>query len=146
MPAKCEEEITQEKHAGGAVANSVMRGEDKGAVPLLMEQYGAEERRVIRSERCTYLFGNFPLPPRKGRCDHAKGDALAWDAAKVRDTVDGGVNAGREQRVALLHRVKRVTPLLNGCAASNLCCECTVRRKLLVEKTKQLLKGAQRTE
>jgi hypothetical protein len=146
MSAEREEDVTQEKDAGGAVADSVMRGEDKRAVRLLMEQHSAEERSLIGSERCIYLFGDLPLPPGKGRCNHAKGDALAGDAAKVRDTVEGGIDAGREQRVALLYCVKRVTPLLNGCVASDSCSKRTIGRKVLVEETEQLFKGAEGTE
>jgi hypothetical protein len=37
MSAESEQDVTQEKDAGGAVADSVMRGEDEGAVCLLME-------------------------------------------------------------------------------------------------------------
>jgi hypothetical protein len=44
MSAESEEDVTQQKDAGGAIADSVMRGEDEGAVRLLMEQYSAEER------------------------------------------------------------------------------------------------------
>ena len=102
MPAESEECITQKKDAGGAVADSVMRGEDEGAVRLLMEQYSTEERSPMGSERCVYLFCDLPLPPGMGRCNHAKRDALAADATKMRNAVEGGVNAGIEQRVALL--------------------------------------------
>jgi hypothetical protein len=96
MSAESEKNIAKEKDAGGAVADSVMRGKDKGAVRVLMEQYGTEERSLIGSERCIYLFGDLPLPPGKGRCNDTKGDALAGDAAKVRDAIQGGVNAGGE--------------------------------------------------
>jgi hypothetical protein len=146
MSTESEKDVTQEEDAGRAVANSVMRGEDKGAVFLVVEQDGAEEWSLAWSEWCTYLVGNLPLPPGKGRYDHAKGDVRAHDAAKVRDAVEGGVNAGREQRVTLLYRVKRLTPLLDGCVAGDLCCKCTVGRKLLVEETEQLFKGAKGTE
>jgi hypothetical protein len=37
MSAQSEEDVTQEKDAGGAVADSMVRGEDEGAVRLLME-------------------------------------------------------------------------------------------------------------
>jgi hypothetical protein len=37
MSAESEEDVTQEKDAGRAVADSVVRGEDEGAVRLLME-------------------------------------------------------------------------------------------------------------
>jgi hypothetical protein len=37
MPAEGEEDVTQEKDARGAIADSVMRGEDEGAVRLLMK-------------------------------------------------------------------------------------------------------------
>ena len=47
MSAESEEDVTQKKDAGGTVANSVMRGEDEGAVHLLMEQYSTEERSLI---------------------------------------------------------------------------------------------------
>jgi hypothetical protein len=39
-------------------------------------------------------------------------------AAKVRGAVEGGVDAGRKQRVALLYCIERVTPLLNGSTMS----------------------------
>jgi hypothetical protein len=144
--AESEEDVTEEIDAGGSVADSVMRGEDEGAMRLLMEQYSAEERSLIGSERFIYFFGNLPLPPGDGRCNHVEGDALADDAAKVRDAVEGGVNAGREQRVPLLYCVERVAPLLDGCAAGDLGRKCTVGRKVLVEETKELFKGAERTE
>jgi hypothetical protein len=64
----------------------------------------------------------------------------------MRDAVEGGVNAGREQRVALLYCVKRVAPLLDGCVAGDLSCKCTVGRKVLVEETEELFKGAEGTE
>ena len=83
MSGESEEDVTQEKDAGGAVADSVMRGEDEGAVRLLMEQYSAEQRSLIGSERFVYFFGNLPLPPGIGRCNHAERDALAGDATKV---------------------------------------------------------------
>jgi hypothetical protein len=102
MSAKSEEDVTQEKDAGGAIADSVMRGEDKGAVCLLMEQYSTEEGSLIGSEGFVYFFGDLPLPPGEGRCNHTEGDALAGVAAKVRNAVKGGVDAGREQRVPLL--------------------------------------------
>jgi hypothetical protein len=60
----------------------------------------------------------------------------------VRDAVERGVNADREQWVALLYRVKRVTPLLDGCVPADLCRECTVGGKVLVEETEQLFKSA----
>jgi hypothetical protein len=142
MSAEREEDITQEKDAGGAIANSVMRGEDEGALRLLMEQDGAKERSLTGSERCIYLFGDLPLPPGKGRGNHAKGNTLTVGAAKVRDAVESGVNAGREQGVPLLQCGKRVTPLLDSCVAFDLCCECTVGWKVLVEEAKQLFKSA----
>jgi hypothetical protein len=64
----------------------------------------------------------------------------------VRDAIEGGVDAGREQRVALLHCVERVTPLLDGCVAGDLGCKCTVGRKVLVEEAEEFFKGAQGTE
>jgi hypothetical protein len=120
MSAEGEEDVTQKKDTRAAVTNGVMRGEDEGAARLLMEQYSTEEGSLIGSERCIDLFGDLPLSPGKGRCNHAKGDALAGDAAKVGDAVEGSVNAGREQRVALLYCVKSVTPLLDGCVARDL--------------------------
>jgi hypothetical protein len=42
MSTESEEDVTEEKDAGGAIANSVMRGEDKRAVRLVMEQDGAK--------------------------------------------------------------------------------------------------------
>jgi hypothetical protein len=146
MSAESEEHVTEEKDAGGAVADSMMGGEDEGAVRLLMEQHSAEERSLIGSERFVYFFGNLPLPPCKRRCNHAEGDALAGDAAKVRDAIGGGVNAGRKQRVALLYCVERVTPLLDGCVAGDLGRKCTVGRKVLVEEAEELFKGAEGTE
>ena len=146
MSAKREEHVTQEKDAGGAVADSVMRGKDEGAMRLLMEQYSAEEWSMIGSERRVYFFGKLPLPSGKGRCNHAERDALADDAAKMRDSVERSVNAGREQRVPLLYCVERVAPLLDGSVASNLGCECTVGMKALVEEAEELFKGAEGTE
>jgi hypothetical protein len=146
MSAESEEDVTQEKDEGDAVGNSVMRGEDEDAVRLLMEQYSAEERSLIGSERCVYLFGDLPLPPGKGRCNHAERDMLAGDAAEMRDAVEGGVDAGREQRVALLYCVERVAPLLGRCVAGDLGCKCMVSRKALVEEAEELFKGAQGTE
>jgi hypothetical protein len=67
-----------------------------------MQQYSAEERSLIGSERRIYFFGDLLLPLGRGRCNHADGDALAGDAAEVRDTVEGGVYTSGEQRVALL--------------------------------------------
>ena len=58
MPVESQQHVTQEKDTGGAVADSVMRGEDEGAVRLLMEQYSAEERSLIGSKRCVYFFGD----------------------------------------------------------------------------------------
>jgi hypothetical protein len=91
-----------------------MRGEDEDAVRFLMEQYSAEERSLIGSERFVYFFGNLPLPPGVGRCNHAEWDPLTSDRAKMRDAVEGRVYTGRERRVALLNYVERVTPLLDG--------------------------------
>jgi hypothetical protein len=124
----------------------MLGGEDEDAVRLLMEQYSTEERSLIGSERCVYLFGNLPLPPSIGRCNHAERNALVSDAAKVRGTVEGGVNACREQRVALLYRIERVAPLLDGCVAGDLGCKCMVGGKVLIEETKELFKGAEGTE
>ena len=107
MSAESQQDVAQEKDARGAVADSVMRGEDEGALRFLMEQYRTEERSLIGSERCIYLFGDLPLPPGKGRCNHAKRDALAGHSAKVWDAVEGGVNADRDQWAALLYCVKR---------------------------------------
>ena len=114
-----------------------MRGEDEDAVRLLMEQYSTEERSLIGSERCVYFFGDLPLPLGTGRCNHAERNALAGDAAKVRDAVKRCVDTGGEQRVALLYCVERVAPLLDGCVAGDLGCKCTVGRKALVEGIRQ---------
>jgi hypothetical protein len=76
VSAESEEDVAQEKDAGGAVADSVMRGKDEDAMRLLMEQYRSEERSLIGSERFIYFFGNLPLPPGKGRCNHAEG--MRW--------------------------------------------------------------------
>jgi hypothetical protein len=64
----------------------------------------------------------------------------------MRDAVESGVDAGREERVALLYCVQRIAPLLERCAAGDLCCKCTVGRKMLVEKAEQLFKGTEGTE
>jgi hypothetical protein len=146
MSAESEEDVTQKEDAGGAVADSVMRGENEGAVRLLMEQYSAEERSLIGGERCIYFFGDLLLPPGIGRCNHAERDAPAGDVAKVRDAVEGGVDAGGKQRVALLYCVERATPLLDSCVPRDLGCECTVGRKVLVEEAEELFKGAEGTE
>jgi hypothetical protein len=37
LSVESEEQVAKEKDAGGAIANSVMRGQDKSAVRLLME-------------------------------------------------------------------------------------------------------------
>jgi hypothetical protein len=124
----------------------VMRGEDEGAVRLLMEQYSTKERSLIGSERFVYFFGNLPLPPGIGRGNHAERDALAGDAAKVRDAVEGSINASREQRVALLYCVERVAPLLDGRVAGDLSRKCTISGKVLVEEAEELFKSAERTE
>lgn len=79
-------------------------------------------------------------------CNHAKGYALAGDFAEVGDAVEGGVDAGREQRVALLCGIERVSPLPNRCVTGDFSCECTVNWKVLVEETVKFFKGAQRTE
>jgi hypothetical protein len=60
---------------------------------------------------------------------------LADDATKMRDAVEGGVDAGREQRVALLYCVERVAPLLDGCVAGDLGCKCMVGGKDLVDRS-----------
>ena len=146
MSAEREEDVAKEKDTGGAVADSVMGGEDEGAIRLLMEQYSAEERSLIWSERRIYFFGDLLLPLGKGRCNHAEGDALVGDATKVRDAVEGGVNTGGEQRVALLYCVERGAPLLDGCVAGDLGRKCTVGRKVLIEEAEELFKGAEGTE
>jgi hypothetical protein len=146
ISAESEEDVTQEKDERKAVGNSVMGGEDEDAVRRLMEQYSTEERSLIGSERFVYFFGNLPLPPGIEPCNHAERDALADDAAKVRDAVEGGVDAGREQRVALLHCVERVTPPLDACVAGDLGCKGMVGRKVLVEEAEKLFKSAERTE
>ena len=71
---------------------------------------------------------------------------MTADAPKVRDAVESCVNADGEQWMALLHSIERVTPLLDGCVTGDLGCECTVDRKVLVEETVKLFKGAERTE
>jgi hypothetical protein len=100
MSAKSEEDVAKEQDQGNAVGYSVMRGEDEGTLRLLMEQYNAEERSLIASERSVHLLGDLPLPPSTARWNHPKGDAPAGDAAKVRDAVTCGVDGGREERVA----------------------------------------------
>jgi hypothetical protein len=62
ISAESEQDVTQEKDNGDAIGNSVMRGKDERAVRFLMEQYSAEKRSLIGSERCVYLFCNLPLP------------------------------------------------------------------------------------
>jgi hypothetical protein len=111
-----------------------------------MEQYSSEEGGLIGSERVVYFFGNLLLPPGIGRCDDAERNTLAGDAAEVRDAVKGGVNAGREQRMALLYCVERVAPLLDGCVAGDLGCKYTVGRKALVQEAEELFKSAEGTE
>jgi hypothetical protein len=111
-----------------------------------MEQHSAEERSLIGSERRVYLFRDLPLPPGMGRCNDAEGDAPAGDAAELRDAVEGGVNAGREQWMALLDCVEGVPPLLDSCVAGDLGCKRMVGGKVLVEETEQLFKGAEGTE
>jgi hypothetical protein len=146
ISAESEEHVTQEKDAGGAIADGVMRGEDKGAVRFLMEKYSTKERSLIGSERCVYFFGDLPLPPGGGRCNHAQRNTLAGDAAKVRNTVKRCVDTGREQRVALLHCVERVAPLLYGCVAGDLGRKCAISGKALVEEAEDLFKSAERPE
>jgi hypothetical protein len=58
-----------------------------------MEQYSTEERSLIGSERFVYFFGDLPLPLGTGRCNHTERNALAGDAAKVRDAVKRCVNS-----------------------------------------------------
>jgi hypothetical protein len=133
MSVESEEDVAKETEKRNTVRDSVMGGKNEVAVRLLMEQHSTEERSLIGGERCIYLFGDLPLPPGKGRCNHAKRDPLAGDVAKMRDAVEGGVNAGREQRVALLYHVKRVTPFLDGCVAGDSGCKSMVGWKVLVE-------------
>jgi hypothetical protein len=146
MSAESEENVSQETGQGNTVGDGVMRAEDEGAERLLMEKDGAEERSLIGSESCVYLFGDLPLPPSIRGRNHPKGGAPAGYAAKVREAVECGVDAGREERVTLLYCVKRVTPLLDGCVAGDLCCKRMVSGKVLVEKTEELFKGAEGTE
>jgi hypothetical protein len=146
MSAEGEEDVTQKKDTGGAVADSVMRGEDEGTLRVLMEQHSTEERSLMGSERGVYLFCNLPLPPGIGRCNNAERYALAGDAAEVRDAVECCIDAGREQRMALLYCVKRVTPLLYGCVANDLCCKCSVGRKALIKEAEELFKRSEGTE
>jgi len=145
-PTESEEHVTQEKDAGGAIADCVMRGEDESAVRFLMEQYGPEERSLIGSERFVYFLGDLPLPSGITRGNHAERDALTGDAAEVRDAVEGGVDACREQRVALLYCVERIAPLLDGCVSGDLGRKCTIRGKVLVEEAEELFKSAEGTE
>jgi hypothetical protein len=146
MSAESEEDVTQDKDYGNAVGDSVMRGEDEDAVRLLMEYYSAEERSLMGSERCVYLFSDLALPPGKRRCNHAERDALAGDAAKVWDAVEGGVDASREQRMALLYCVERIVPSLDRCDAGNLGRKCMVGGKVLVEEAEELFEGTEGTE
>jgi hypothetical protein len=64
----------------------------------------------------------------------------------MRNAIEDRVDAGREQRVALLYRIERVAPLLDRCAAGDLGRECSVGWKVLVEETEEFFKGAERTE
>jgi hypothetical protein len=48
--------------------------------------------------------------------------------------------------VTLLYGVKRVTPLLNGCVAGDLGCECAVSGKVLVEEAEEFFKSTEGTE
>jgi hypothetical protein len=64
----------------------------------------------------------------------------------MRDAVEGGVNAGREQRMASLYCVERVVPPLDGCVASDLGCKCMVGGKVLVEEAEEFFKGTEGTE
>jgi hypothetical protein len=94
MSAESEERVPQEKDEREAVGYSVMGAEDEDAMRLLTEQHSTKERSSIGSERFIYFFGNLPLPPGEGRCNHAERNALASDAAEVRDAVEGRVDAG----------------------------------------------------
>jgi hypothetical protein len=96
ISAEREEDIAEEQGKGNAVGDSVMRGEDEGAVRLLMQQYSTEERSLIGSERCIYFFGDLLLPLGTGRRNYAERNTPASNAAKVRDAVEGGVYAGGE--------------------------------------------------
>jgi hypothetical protein len=111
-----------------------------------MEQYSAEQRSLIGSERCVYLLCDLPLPPGKRRCNHAERDGLAGDAAEMRDPVEDGVDAGRKQWVSLLYCVERVMPLLEGCVACDLGCKRMIGGKLLIEEGEELFKGAKGTQ
>jgi hypothetical protein len=77
---------------------------------------------------------------------HAERDTLVGDVAEVRDAVEGCVDAGRKQGVALLYCVECVEPLLDGCVAGDLGRKCTVSGKVLVEEAEELFKSAERTE
>jgi hypothetical protein len=146
ISAEGEEHVTQEKDAGGAVADSVMGREDKDAVRLMMEQYSTEERRLIGIERCVYFFGDLTLPLGAGRGNHAERNAVAGDTPKVRDAVKRRVDTGGEQRVTPLDRIEGVAPLLDGCVTADLGRKCSIRGKGLVEEAEELFKSAQRTE
>jgi hypothetical protein len=146
MSAESEEDVAKEKDKGNTVRDSVMGGENEAAVRLLMEQHSAEERSLIGSERRGYLFCDLPLPPDMGRCNEGDRDTPAGDATEMRNAVEGSVNAGREQRVALLYCVEGVAPLLDGCVAGDLGCKRMVGRKVLVEETEQFFKGAEGTK
>jgi hypothetical protein len=64
----------------------------------------------------------------------------------VRDAIEGRVYASREQRVALLHCIERVAPLLDGCVAGDFGGKRTIRGKALVEEAEELFKSAKGTE
>jgi hypothetical protein len=64
----------------------------------------------------------------------------------MRDAIEGGVYARREQRVSLLYCVERVMPLRDGCVACDLGCKRMIGGKMLVEKTEELFKRAEGTE
>jgi hypothetical protein len=146
MSAESEEDVAKEKDKGNTVGYSVMGGENEATVRLLVEQHSAEERSLIGSERRVYLFRDLPLPPCIWRRNDAERDAPGGDTAELRDAVGSSVNAGREQRVALLYCVESVAPLLDGCVAGDLGCKRMVGGEVLVEETEQLFKGTEGTE
>jgi hypothetical protein len=146
MSGESEEDVTQKKDAGGAVADGVMRGEDERAVCLVMEQCGTEERSLIGSERSVYLFGDLILPPGAGCCNDAERNARTGDAAKMRYAIESGVNAHREQWMALLYCVERFAPLLERCVAGDLGRKCGVSGKVLIEEAEELFKSPEGTK
>jgi hypothetical protein len=65
---------------------------------------------------------------------------------KVRDTVEGCIDANGEQRVASLDCVQRIAPLIDGCVSGDLGGKGSVDGKMLVEEAVELFKGTEGTQ